>query len=331
MSRFWKKFLREGQGLFSRETRPGIYLGTFGKHAGWDDHIDDIGLETESLLLAKQILYLEGIAGQINSGEWEKLGEKQCVPGFKHLFVWKRGGAFLMGKIWSSRDGKNRTKFPMIVCAHCMNIPFNWAQIHIWAALDKLEILCKETQSAAKVGELMGAARDSLRRSLPGADTDAGDEYPQGREFIARLDQGKDDEGFHRIVYCVHTQLVAYLSGAAGQDGSGLRPGHIRLPAAPESPAGTLTFWVRFLESQLGNDAPILLALPLDQGWIDATVGEPTPKEFYSLRATTEVLPVASDIPYNIAEEVRRADSELVRAMVGGNLPAEPRPPKKWL
>ena len=89
MSRFWKKFLREGQGLFARAGKPQIWLGAFGKHPGWDDHIDDIGLETESLLLAKQILYVEGIGGQIDSGEWERLEEAQRLREFKHVFLWK--------------------------------------------------------------------------------------------------------------------------------------------------------------------------------------------------------------------------------------------------
>jgi hypothetical protein len=109
MSRFWKRFLREGQRFFGRGPKPQIWLGAFGKHPGWDDHIDDIGLETESLLLAKQILYVDGIGGQVNSGEWERLDGARRLAEFKHIFLWKRGDAFLAGRIWSSRDGKNRT------------------------------------------------------------------------------------------------------------------------------------------------------------------------------------------------------------------------------
>src|SRR5437762_88946 len=163
MSRFLKKFLRENEGMFSRKTKPAVYLGAFGKHPGWDDHIDDIGLETESLLLAKQILYVDGIGGQINSGEWEKLREAQGVHEFKHLFVWKRGDAFLLGKIWSSRDGKNRTKYPMVVCAHCLGVPFGWAQLNVLSTLDEVESLCKGTQSADEVREVLARALEKRR------------------------------------------------------------------------------------------------------------------------------------------------------------------------
>jgi hypothetical protein len=272
MSRFWKKFLREGHGLFSG-SKPGIYLGAFGKHPGWDDHIDDIGLETESLLLAKQLLYVEGIAGQINSGDWETLDNTRCLPAFDHLLLWKRGDTFLMAKIWSSSDGKKRTKFPMIVCAQCLNIPFGWAQLNVWPALGDLERQCKETRDPARVGALLVETLHNLRRSLATADAAPTLENPDGAEFIAGLDQGKNGEGFHRILYCLHTQLAGWRFG-----GDGLRPGQIRLPAAIEYPAETLLFWIRFLEGQFGADAPLLLALPLRKPWLDATIGEPTPK-----------------------------------------------------
>ena len=66
MSRFLKVFLRV-------PLRAGIEVAGFGKHPAWDDHIDDIGLNTETLVLAKQLLYSEGIATQLASGAWDQL------------------------------------------------------------------------------------------------------------------------------------------------------------------------------------------------------------------------------------------------------------------
>ena len=54
-------------------SAPGVYLGAFGKHPGWDDHVDDMGLETPLLLWAKRLLYTDGIAGNIDKGEWDRL------------------------------------------------------------------------------------------------------------------------------------------------------------------------------------------------------------------------------------------------------------------
>jgi len=60
MSDFLKKFLVQDP---RRAGAGGAYvaLAAFGKHPGWDDHVEDLGLETESLNLAKTVLYIDGI------------------------------------------------------------------------------------------------------------------------------------------------------------------------------------------------------------------------------------------------------------------------------
>jgi hypothetical protein len=320
MSRFWKKFLREGQGLFARGAKPQIWLGAFGKHPGWDDHIDDIGLETESLLLAKQILYVDGIGGQINSGEWEKLDDVQRLREFKHMFLWKRGEAFLIGRIWSSRDGKNRTKYPLVVCAHCLSLPFTWALTNVSQCLGEIEWQCKSTRFAGEVRGVLGQALGQLRRSVADADGQLSRGDPDARTFVERLGLGDDLEGLYRIVYCIHTQLACYLNGKSAGD---LGAGQIRLPAAVGLAAETLSFWSRFLESQFGRTVPVLLTLPLQESWIDATCGEPASREFYSLRAKPEVLAVASEVAYKIPDEFRKAHYDLVRTLIVSSVGSE--------
>lgn len=305
MSRFLKKFLREGEGIFSRKTKPAIYLGAYGKHPGWDDHIDDIGLETESLLLAKQVLYVDGIGGQIDSGEWDKLRENERLPEFKHIIAWKRGDdAFLLGRIWSSRDGKHRTKYPMIACAHCMNVPSAWALNNILPALEEVERLCKSTNSADEVRDIIRRTLAELRQALGSGPASQGD--TKGMAFIDRLELGDAQEKLFRITYYVSTQLGGSLPRAA----------QIRLPAASGLAAETLAFWSRFLESQFGRDVPVLLALPVGERWLDAMSGEPTVREFYSLRATPEVLTLASDVPYNIDHEFRKTHQGTIQALM---------------
>jgi hypothetical protein len=316
MTRFWKKFLREGQGLFGRGAKPQIWLGAFGKHPGWDDHIDDIGLETESLLLAKQILYVDGIGGQIDSGEWEKLDESQRLREFKHVFLWKRGEAFLIGRIWSSRDGKNRTKYPLIVCAHCLNLPFNWALTNVSQCLDEIERQCKSAQFADEVRGVLGQGLDQLRRSVAHVDGQLSRGDLNARTFVERLDLVRDHDRLYRIVYGIRTQLACYLAGAKGnKSGGDLGAGQIRLPAVLGLTAETLSFWSRFLESQLGRNVPVLLTLPLQESWVDATCGEPASREFYSLRARPDVVAVASEVACRISYELRKAHNDLVQAM----------------
>ena len=72
-----------------------IFVATFGKHPGWNDHIDDIGLKTDVLIAAKRILYIQGIAENIDSGSWDKLQPNQLFGGFKHVFVWYKNKSII--------------------------------------------------------------------------------------------------------------------------------------------------------------------------------------------------------------------------------------------
>lgn len=38
-----------------------LFLAVFGKHPGWDDHIDDLGIETKRLAEVKRVMYFECI------------------------------------------------------------------------------------------------------------------------------------------------------------------------------------------------------------------------------------------------------------------------------
>src|SRR4029079_11585679 len=101
MSDFFKKFLLEDARRLSPSGRY-VALAAFGKHPGWDDHIEDLGLETDSLILARNVLYVQGVGGQIDTGAWEKLKDEHRIAAFNHTFIWLRGDQFLLGRMWSS-------------------------------------------------------------------------------------------------------------------------------------------------------------------------------------------------------------------------------------
>jgi hypothetical protein len=316
MSRFWKRFLREGQGLFARGTRPQVWLGAFGKHPGWDDHIDDIGLETESLLLAKQILYVDGIGGQISSGEWERLDSAQRLTEFKHVFLWKRGDAFLIGRISASRDGKNRTQYPLVLCAHCVRIPFAWALTNVSESLRGVETQCKRVRLADEVRAVLGQSLGDLRHKVAHLTEQSFSGDLNDPTFKERLGLGRDLEPVYRAAHAIQTQLAGYLAGSDWKIGNRLAARQVRLPAAPGFAVETLGFWTRFLDAQLRRGIPVLLVLPLDESWVDVTCGEPVSSEFYSLRVRPEVLTISSNVPCQIPEKFRRAHSDLVQGII---------------
>src|SRR5262245_42074127 len=108
-------------------TGPEVFVGAYGKHPGWNDHIDDMGLETDLLVTVKRVLYLEGIGAAVDSGQWDKLADDQRAEGFDHVLVGRGGGDVVLCRLWSSSDGKGRTKYPMVLTAHCRGTGVKWA------------------------------------------------------------------------------------------------------------------------------------------------------------------------------------------------------------
>ena len=48
------------------------------------------------------------------------------------------------------------------------------------------------------------------------------------------------------------------------------------------------------------------MILPDDRDWADVFVGEPSPTQIFALRATPQVVPLASSVPYNIPDAFAR-------------------------
>ena len=314
MSPFLKNFLHERRGgLFSRARGPGVFLGAFGKHPGWEDHMDDLGLETDSLVLAKRALYTEGIGGLLDSGAWERLPEADRLPYFWHAFLWWRGETRgLLGRMWSSTDGKGRERYPMMVVLQAENVSDGWL---LGAALDGLEALesaCRATENAREVREALDAARGECRRGAtraaeqetspwlppwPAAWADGADDTPGGER-----------EASLRTLYRAGNELVGFAVGGDGP-GSGeaaSRARTLRLPAwAGERPAVCLGRWRRVFGELLDPEVPALLLLPLEGDWADLIVGEPAGDSLFGLRAGPAALPPAGVVPYTFGANWR--------------------------
>jgi hypothetical protein len=108
-------------------------------------------LETESLLLAKQILYVDGIGGQINS-ESGKSSMMFSGLGVQTYVLVEARKAFLIGRIWSSRDGKNRTKYS---AGRVRSLPESSVHLgidsNVSQCLGEIEWQCKSTRFAGEV------------------------------------------------------------------------------------------------------------------------------------------------------------------------------------
>ncbi len=70
--------------LSAAKPAPQLHLAAFGKHPGWNDHTDDLGLDTDALVNAKRLLYVQGISQNIDSGAWDKI---DAAPASREISV----------------------------------------------------------------------------------------------------------------------------------------------------------------------------------------------------------------------------------------------------
>lgn len=258
VSPFYQYFLHDGLAWFT-SAPPSVHLGAFGKHPGWNDHMDDIGLDTDSILTAKRLLYLQGIAANVSAGTWEQCEESKRLPNFNHVFRWQRGDQYLLGRMWSSRDGKGRAHFPMILCAHIAGTPAPRAE-DVRQCLEKIRHQCLETVSAETVRAVLAEGLRSLR-GLP----------PETGGVVEFQDLAIGD-------------LPEFIEFHPGRFRPRRNPPSrvLRANATPRD----LNRWMAAVRERLDPDAPILLVMPLQEQatWLDLIAGEPTPEDLMSLR-----------------------------------------------
>jgi hypothetical protein len=273
MTRFLKVFLCDS---LDQST----HLAGFGKHPGWDDHIDDLGLTTETLVIVRRILYSEGIASQVSSGAWSRLEENGQALVFDHRFVWSRKTQSVIGGIWASSDGKGRAHFPMIVCLQ-IGMNGRHAIRRFLAPLEELGRLCKMAKDQQEFRDAFTKAEHRLA-SNTWPDSESG-----FRSF--NLTEEREQE--------IMNGMIA-LSQGVGKHRRELRRGvrsvHFRLPAISSRPKESLEFWIGYVETQLDFHLPCLAIASSSPGPIDMIAGEPKDGDFFCLRAAETRLPLTS-------------------------------------
>jgi len=290
-----------------------VFAAAFGKHPGWDDHIDDIGLETDILVAVKRILYIQGIGGNIDAGSWDKLEQDQRVEKFGHAFVWCMNGSVVIGRLWSSRDGKGRSSYPMVVCVQCSKLPLPWVLKNILPRLEGIEQACTGTTSADGVRRIIEDARNQFRELAQGCEPARKIKVERSNVLskLAELpEMGPDRQGLHRVLYHIDREIVH--AGSGGGKSGEWRPALIRLPGSSPAVQENVLLWINFLLAKFGINMHILVIMPLLDPWIDIVIGEPTDLHFFCLRASVNVVPLTSSIPYRLDSEFVAQTNQLI-------------------
>jgi hypothetical protein len=271
MSRFLKIFLRDPLG-------GRIHIAGFGKHPAWDDHIDDLGLATETLVLTKKLLYSEGIATQLASGAWDQIEKSGQAIEFDHRFVWSRDEQAIIGAIWASADRKGRTRFPMVICVQAGFAGLKAIGL-LLAPIERLGTLCREAKTQEKI-------RDSFNqtyRELNGAF------FPAAGDLFSET----SDPGGNSILPALITLSAGLRSQRARISGETGRTGrsHFRLTTISPQVKENLSFWSGYLTRYYDSSLPYIIIAANGRCWIDMIVGEPVPGDFFCLRANEYALP----------------------------------------
>lgn len=305
MSDFTSAFLNEDWG--SRAVTPRIFLGAFGKHPGWNDHMDDVGLTTHSLATLRRVLYGSGIAAQIEGSAWDNQVAGRVLAGFDHVFCWRRPAEMIVGRIWTSRDGKGRSLYPMILAAHCIDLPFDAVAKSVLPLVDRVAQQCRSAPTAREVIAAIDAGqtelRNQLREEVNGLKGPSTLGVPAWTHHFERNRLQLERLFYHLMVHC--KPFAPSGDPLWSNDTTPNRSSHLRVPVLPGTrPGEAFNTWLSFFATQLDAAVPIFLVSPSGETWVDAIIGEPVPQDFFVLRAGPSAVPLVTDIPYQIDAEL---------------------------
>jgi hypothetical protein len=310
-----KRFLKRFSPTQPDRSSEKIYVAAFGKHPGWDDHIDDIGLDTNVLITAKRTLYVQGIGGNVDSGRWDKLTNDQRIEEFNRLIFWFIDGCLLVGRMWSSQDGKGRKSYPFVVCIQCSKLPMRWILDNVLPELDKIEGTCTSTNSAGDVRISIQSSKQALRR-LTQQCKNSPDSIAMLPNALAELaehpEMGPDREGLFRVLYHIDREVGFLRPGMTKDKPSGSTL--LRLPVCSNTMPDDILLWSSFLLDTFGLTMSILVLVPQAKNWIDVIMGGSTEVQLYCLRASPKVIPLTSNIPYNVGPEFIEHVNGLIHA-----------------
>ena len=312
MSRFLKVFLRE-------PVNGHVHVAGFGKHPAWDDHIDDIGLDTETLVLTKKLLYSQGIATQLASGAWDQLEKSGNAIEFNHRFCWSRENQAVAGAIWASSDGKGRTRFPMIICVQ-VDVE-GWRAIdQLLGPIDQLGIKSKSAKTPSEFRELMPRLEVEIFGLV---------HTPSGANPASEMTESQQISILPDLITLAAALKSRLPRGA--HESVRANGAHFRLASSLPGPGKNLGFWSAYLAVLgLPSSPPCLAIATSGKPWVDLIVGEPADADFFCLRANQTALPATW---LQVAESDRRKVERTARDFLQASSPGHvvgTSPQRSW-
>lgn len=278
-------------------------LALFGKHPGWDDHMEDIGVDTASLADFKRWLYVDGIRTNLDAGAWERLQEDHRVPAWDHRLLMTGAKGMILARLWASSDGRGRKAYPMVAATHLptSRLPADLAPL--FDALDSVKEACVHTdtpdgvRAAARQG--VAALESAVKRLSPLPPEGPSPEVRSA--FLDSPEMGPARAGFERVLHVLSSDLAAFTPGSKAKPPYRARAIRVPVPAARAESA--LLLWHAFFRYQIRPEVIWTAVHPVDAPWADIITGGPEGDSIFRFRASALEIPPAPDIPYNIPAE----------------------------
>lgn len=296
-----KGLLRRG-GRGGEPPRPAVRVACFGKHPGWEDHMDHLGVDTDHLIGVWQSLYENGVRANLDRGAWgaAELDPAQRLPGFDHMFLWRDGETIDLGLMWASRDKRGRADYPMIACVSATSMGLDWVIAHGPAVLDTLREACQATDEK----EAVVRARDAAQLAIEAA-AEGHSPVPflaSSGGAVARLrGSGRfagEPEQFFRWLYHLQREF-GVCDGVARRSDAPAVAQHLRVPVLNGTGAAPLRDWVAAMGAVL-PEPPLLACRARGREWVDLCVGTPGAREIFPLLVEPGITPLVTEIPYDI-------------------------------
>ncbi len=294
-----------------KETNNRLNLAIFGKHPAWDDHMEDMGLVSPSLLEFKRRLYLEGVSGRLDMGAWREMKPENRMEAFDHELIWSGETGVIFAVLWHSSDGRGRSSYPMVAAAHFLTNKLPAKVAPIFQALQKVAESCRRSGSRDGIYQAQAEGMEGLMqaaRSL--VPISAGSWDVRDREAfvdsVARF--GDNREGLMRVFYALRPD-------DGEEERAPQKSLSLRVAAERENPEDLLA-WQVLMRAQCGPELPLLTMRHREKEWLDVLIGEFDSPEFVRLKADSGEIPLTSSIPYDVSEELREKANMVLDSFV---------------
>jgi hypothetical protein len=326
LGQFFQKFAAR---IIPGPARPPMLAASvFGKHPGWDDHMEDVGYQFPEMLNFKRMVYVEGIGGNIDSGSWAHLPDSQRLPQFNHLLIYSLEDSYILASAAASRDGKGRSLYPLITAVQARGYSLADLAEHVGPLILKLRDNVTSCATAADVRSAVNETQMSLDRltgTLPPQPVKA-DRLITGSQLsqVLAADGGACDSTY-RIIYSLQK-----IVQSCGHDGANGRTEMLRVPIFGNAAWISARIWLATLRGVFATTYP-LMAIECrnaaDAAFTDLIIGPAGPGQLFCLRAGTERIPLATEIPFNTdAEFQERVKQYVTECRRLNHSPAPPLP-----